>query len=139
MFATSTASRALFSKAIGKSVLTSTHTSIAVRSISSSVPSTIASAVAPLKGKHFMTIDQLSKDELNGLLDLSHHYKTSYDAGSTAKPLDGKSISMIFQKRSTRTRVSTETGAFLLGAHALFLSPSDIQLGTFSVLCENNG
>lgn len=129
MFATTTATRALFQKAIGKSLLSPTNTSVAIRSISSSVPSTIASAVAPLKGKNFMTIDQLTKDELNGLLDLSHHYKASYDAGSTAKPLDGKSISMIFQKRSTRTRVSTETGAYLLGAHALFLSPSDIQLG----------
>ena len=72
-----------------------------------------------------------STDELKALLDLSHQYKAIYDDKSKPlpKPLDGHSISMIFQKRSTRTRVSTETGAALLGAHALFLGPSDIQLG----------
>jgi ornithine carbamoyltransferase len=43
--------------------------------------------------------------------------------------LDGHSVSMIFQKRSTRTRVSSETGLALLGGHALFLGPSDVQLG----------
>lgn len=44
-------------------------------------------------------------------------------------PLKGRSMSMIFQKRSTRTRVSTETGLFMLGAHGLMLGPQDIQLG----------
>jgi len=76
-----------------------------------------------------MSVDQLSTDELNGLLDLSHHYKQQYDSGSTEQPLLGDSVSMIFQKRSTRTRVSAETGMHLLGGHALFLGPSDIQLG----------
>jgi ornithine carbamoyltransferase len=64
-------------------------------------------------------------------LDLSHHYKEIYadKTGKIPKPLDGHSMSMIFQKRSTRTRVSAETGMSLLGGHALFLGPSDIQLG----------
>lgn len=76
---------------------------------------------------------EYSKSELQGLLDLSMHYKKLYsdkaNAISQPRPLYGRSISMIFQKRSTRTRVSTETGMSLLGGHALFLGPTDIQLG----------
>ena len=89
-----------------------------------------------------------SKNELQGLLDLSMHYKKVYARDSVQnapRPLTGHSMSMIFQKRSTRTRVSTETGMALLGGHALFLGPSDIQLGvnesmrdTAQVLCRFN-
>lgn len=100
------------------------------QSSSVSAPSAIKAAVASLEGQHFISIDQLSKTELKGLLDLSHFYKQTYDTNINAgKPLEGDSVSMIFQKRSTRTRVSTETGMHLLGGHALFLGPSDIQLG----------
>eukprot|EP00529_Nitzschia_sp_RCC80_P021424 CAMPEP_0113483582 /NCGR_PEP_ID=MMETSP0014_2-20120614/23508_1 /TAXON_ID=2857 /ORGANISM="Nitzschia sp." /LENGTH=392 /DNA_ID=CAMNT_0000377133 /DNA_START=45 /DNA_END=1223 /DNA_ORIENTATION=- /assembly_acc=CAM_ASM_000159 len=105
---------------------------MATRLLSSTAPnSTLAKSVLSLKGQNFMTIDQLSVDELKGLLDVSHHYKEIYSDKSKPlpKPLDGCSLSMIFQKRSTRTRVSTETGMFMLGGHALFLGPSDIQLG----------
>lgn len=82
-----------------------------------------------------MSIDELSNEELRGLLDLSKHYKATYGKDSevnpceATKPLTGQSVAMIFQKRSTRTRVSSETGMNLLGGHALFLGPSDIQLG----------
>jgi len=90
-----------------------------------------------------------SKEELQGLLDVSMHFKDVYKKDPSApnlpRPLSGCSMSMIFQKRSTRTRVSTETGMAMLGGHALFLGPSDIQLGvnetmrdTANVLCRFN-
>eukprot|EP00569_Conticribra_weissflogii_P003573 CAMPEP_0171344528 /NCGR_PEP_ID=MMETSP0878-20121228/19573_1 /TAXON_ID=67004 /ORGANISM="Thalassiosira weissflogii, Strain CCMP1336" /LENGTH=323 /DNA_ID=CAMNT_0011847735 /DNA_START=172 /DNA_END=1143 /DNA_ORIENTATION=+ len=93
------------------------------------------SALAGFEGKNFISIDKLSNEELRGLLDLSKKYRDTYGKKSTVdpttapKPLTGKSVSMIFQKRSTRTRVSTETGMNLLGGQSLFLGPSDIQLG----------
>jgi len=92
----------------------------------------------PLKalvGRNFLSIDELSNEELRGLLDLSKEYKATYgkdsivDQTKAPKPLTGESVAMIFQKRSTRTRVSTETGMYKLGGHGLFLGPSDIQLG----------
>lgn len=87
-----------------------------------------------MEGRHFLSIDELSNEELRGLLDLSTKFKEVYNVknppvGESPKPLLNHSVSMIFQKRSTRTRVSTETGMSLLGGHALFLGPSDIQLG----------
>jgi len=97
--------------------------------------SSVAQTLAGLKGRHFLSIDELSNDELKSLLELSHDYKQTYGKGSKVnpvtapKPLTGDSLAMIFQKRSTRTRVSTETGMYLLGGHALFLGPQDIQLG----------
>jgi ornithine carbamoyltransferase len=94
-----------------------------------------ADSLKGLVGRNFLSIDELSNEELRGLLDLSKHYKATYgkqskvDPVTAPKPLTGQSTAMIFQKRSTRTRVSTETGMNLLGGHALFLGPSDIQLG----------
>jgi len=108
-------------------------TSVAKRQglVQARAASSLSASVASLKGEHFISIDQLSNDELKGLLDVSHEYKSIYTDKSKPlpKPLDGHSLSMIFQKRSTRTRVSTETGMAMLGGHALFLGPSDIQLG----------
>jgi ornithine carbamoyltransferase len=104
---------------------------------------------ASLKGKHFMKISQLSNHELKGLiqhaLDMKAAWRSNPESARRAVPLLGQSMAMIFQKRSTRTRVSTETGMFMLGGHGLMLGPSDIQLGvneslrdTAQVLCRFN-
>ena len=86
-----------------------------------------------LKGKHFTCISQLTNEELEHLIQHSIDLKSSWNTKAiesrSKRPLLGQSMSMIFQKRSTRTRVSTETGIFMLGGHALMLGPQDIQLG----------
>ncbi|MBE6903688.1 MAG: ornithine carbamoyltransferase [Ruminococcaceae bacterium] len=74
-------------------------------------------------------LDLTSKDIIN-ILDLADQLKYEQKKGVTHKRnLKGKTLGMIFQKSSTRTRVSFEVGILQLGGHALFLSPRDIQLG----------
>ncbi|KAG5184739.1 Aspartate/ornithine carbamoyltransferase, partial [Tribonema minus] len=89
--------------------------------------------VPALSGRSLMSIKDLSKQELLDVLACSIALKTAFKGGASGiereLPLLGKSVAMIFQKRSTRTRVSTETGMGMLGGQALFLGPSDIQLG----------
>lgn len=89
--------------------------------------------VKSLTGRSLMSIADLSKPELVGLLNCSIALKKAFKDPTSGmektQELLGKSVAMIFQKRSTRTRVSTETGMGLLGGRALFLGPSDIQLG----------
>ena len=82
-----------------------------------------------LTGRHLLTLKDFNKEEIMYLLELSKKYKSDYKKNISSKPLDGKSLGMIFQKRSTRTRVSTEVGMNFLGGHALFLGKDDIQLG----------
>ncbi len=76
--------------------------------------------------RHFLAIPDFDNDALYGLLDLAHRLKAGEENG---RPLAGKTLGMIFQKSSTRTRVSFEVGMFQLGGHALFLSSRDLQLG----------
>ena len=76
--------------------------------------------------RDFLAIPDFSTEELYAILRLAKDMK----AGRYNKrPLDDKTIALIFEKSSTRTRVSFEVGAFQLGGHALFLSSRDIQLG----------
>jgi len=75
-----------------------------------------------VKGRHFDSLFSFSAAEINSLLTLSAGLKAALRKNDVVyQPLLGKSMSMIFQKRSTRTRVSTETGFARLGGHALFL------------------
>mgnify|MGYP001386718335 CR=1 FL=1 len=85
--------------------------------------------VATLKGRHFLTLADYSKSELESLLQLAKALKKWQQQGKTYQPLAGKTLGMIFTKASTRTRVSFEVGMLQLGGHALFLGKDDIQLG----------
>ena len=79
--------------------------------------------------KHLLTLMDWSGEEITSLLDLSDKLKKEYKRGALHAPLKGKTLGMIFQKASTRTRVSFEAGMFQLGGHALFLSANDLQIG----------
>ena len=79
--------------------------------------------------RHFLTLRDLSKDELNQIIDLAIKMKASHKANIQEPIFNGKVLAMIFDKSSTRTRVSFEAGMTQLGGAALFLSPSDTQLG----------
>jgi len=76
------------------------------------------------------------KDDLVGLLELAASIKNRTKAGEPYEPLRGKSLAMIFEKASTRTRVSFEVGMTQLGGHALFLSPNDLQLGRGETIAD---
>ena len=96
-------------------------------------------SVASLRGRSLLKISDLSQDELKGLLQLSHELKALYrEGGHAALPqtFAGQNISMIFQKRSTRTRLSTESGMAKLGGRAIFLGSEDIQLGVNETMLD---
>ena len=79
--------------------------------------------------KHLLKLLDLSKEEIIELLDLADKLKADNKAGIPHPILKGKTLGMIFEKSSTRTRVSFETGMFQLGGQALFLSSRDLQIG----------
>jgi ornithine carbamoyltransferase len=79
--------------------------------------------------KDFLSIADLSSEEITDLFQLARKLKEKTKKGQQHHPLAGKSLVMIFQKPSARTRVSFETGMFQLGGHAIYLGPSEIGLG----------
>ncbi|MGI0002814.1 MAG: ornithine carbamoyltransferase [Nitrosopumilaceae archaeon] len=81
-----------------------------------------------LKTKNILTLRELDKKELAEILELAIKLKKEHKKGNDAPLLEKKTLAMIFQKPSTRTRVSFETGMFQLGGHALNLSSNDLQL-----------
>lgn len=82
-----------------------------------------------LAGRDFLTLADYSEAEIAYLLDLAAYLKKRHKAGEVDQPLKGKTLGMIFEKSSTRTRVSFEAGIYQLGGLGLFLSSSDIQIG----------
>ncbi len=81
------------------------------------------------KLRHFLTLMDFSSDELRKMTDRSMILKQIQKSGEIYEPLKNRMLAMIFEKSSTRTRVSFETGMLQFGGGALFLSPRDTQLG----------
>ena len=82
-----------------------------------------------LKGKDLISIHDLSADEVFEILDCAANLKVMQKNNIPHQYLKGKTLGMIFEKSSTRTRVSFEVGIFQLGGTGLFLSNKDLQLG----------
>jgi len=81
-----------------------------------------------LKGRDLLCLKDFSKEEILEIISFGDKLKMDSMAGKQEHYLEGKSVAMIFQKASTRTRVSFEVAAFELGAHGLYLNANDMQL-----------
>ena len=79
--------------------------------------------------RDLLRLVDLTRDECNSLFALATEIKTALRSGKPRPMLAGKTLAMIFEKPSLRTRVSFETGMFQLGGHAIYLAPWDIRLG----------
>ena len=79
--------------------------------------------------RHFLTLLDFSPEELNSLIERGAEHKRMHAAGMIYEPLRGRTLAMLFDLASTRTRVAFEAGMHQLGGHAIFLSPNDTQLG----------
>lgn len=82
-----------------------------------------------IQGKDLLSVYDLSSQEVEAILELSHKLKKEQKEGVEHHILKGKTLGMVFQKSSTRTRVSFEVGMYQLGGSALFLSGNDLQMG----------
>ena len=89
-----------------------------------------------MKGKDLISIHDLSREEVEQILETSQILKMKQKLGEIYHPLKGKTLGMIFQKSSTRTRVSFEVGMWQLGGYALFLSANDLQLNRGETIAD---
>lgn len=86
-------------------------------------------AYAELKGRDFLSLHDFTPEEIAAILDFSRDLKEKQKRGEAHRYLEGKTLAMIFQKASTRTRVSFEVAMYQLGGYALYLNAADLQLG----------
>ena len=82
-----------------------------------------------LKNQHFLTLLDFTPEEITGLIDLAADLKAKKKAGIDHSYCKGKTIALIFEKTSTRTRCSFEVAAYDLGMHVTYLDPSGSQIG----------
>src|SRR4030042_3969422 len=80
-----------------------------------------------MKKRDFLTLRDLSSKEINRILKRASEFKAGKNAAKC--PLIGKSIGLLFEKASTRTRVSLEVGIYQLGAKTVYMNPKEIQIG----------
>src|SRR2546430_7548516 len=92
-----------------------------------------------LKGRSFTRVADWSRDELLEVLDLADDLKRRQKAREEHRLLPGRTLGMIFQKPSTRTRVSFEVGIYQLGGTGLYLSAGDLQLGRGETIRDTAG
>jgi len=85
--------------------------------------------IASLRGRNFVSVSDFSTEEIQAVLSLAIDLKSQYRRGQKPALLSDKTLGMVFQKPSLRTRISFETGLTQLGGHAIYLAPSDIKLG----------
>lgn len=97
---------------------------------------------SPFAPRHLLSIADLTPAELTTLVRNASSHKTAIKSGSVPKSLlgslSGKTVAMMFNKRSTRTRVSTEAAVATMGGHAMFLGKDDIQLGVNESLYDTS-
>ena len=79
--------------------------------------------------RHLVTLDDVSMEDVEALIELAQSLKAKRQEGTSLTPLQGKTLAMIFEKPSLRTRVTFEVGMTQLGGHAIYLAPADIRLG----------
>jgi ornithine carbamoyltransferase len=84
---------------------------------------------SPLSGRDCLTLGEFVPEEVSLILDEALRIKTLQKSRIPYRPLRGRTLAMVFQKPSNRTRVSFEVGMYQLGGHALHLSPEEIQIG----------
>lgn len=109
------------------------YSSVSTPSTSTS-SSPITSSSAPKVAPSLLSLADLSTAEITRLVTLAQHFKTQCKSPVSAaakleKSLADKTVALLFSKRSTRTRVASETSTKLLGGHSMFLGPGDVQLG----------
>lgn len=79
--------------------------------------------------RHFLKLSDYSKEELRYILDRARELKAKKAAGDFYEPFRGKTLTMVFEKPSTRTRVSFEAGFYQLGGNVIHMNTADSQLG----------
>ncbi|WP_102867135.1 putrescine carbamoyltransferase [Pseudovibrio exalbescens] len=99
-------------------------------------PSSSATNLQKSNLRHFLTTQDFTRKELEDILELMRLLKDARRENAVPQLFKGKSVAMIFEQPSTRTRVSFETAATILGGHGLFLSPKDIHLGSKESLAD---